>query len=77
MKIIELSIIFTSKLGKTLFLFVMCPQPQYLNHSLSREHLIHKSVLNIDSSGICAGKIADELLVGGRALERIIRQYIQ
>ncbi len=58
-------------------LFVMCPQPQYLNDSLSLEHLIHKSVLNIDSSGIGASKIANELLVGRRVLERISRQNIQ
>ena len=55
----------------------MCQQLQHLNDSLSLEHLIHKSVLNIDSSGIGASKIADELLVERRLLEKIIRQNIQ
>jgi len=60
-----------------MFLFVMSPQSQYLHHSLILEHLIHKSVLNIDPSRVGAGKITDELFVGRRILERIIGQNIQ
>lgn len=60
-----------------IILFVMSPQPQNLHHLLSLEHLIHQSVLNIDSSGIGTSKIADELLVRGRILEWIIDQNIQ
>lgn len=55
----------------------MSPQSQHLDYSLRFEHLVDKSVLNIDSSGICTGKIADEILVGWRILERIIGQNIQ
>ncbi len=55
----------------------MSPQSQHFHDSLSLEHLIHKSVLDIDSSGVSTSEIADELLVGGRVLEGIIRQNIQ
>ena len=40
-------------------LFVMRPQSQYLHHSLSLEHLIYESVLDIDPSGVGPGEIAD------------------
>jgi hypothetical protein len=41
------------------------------------EHLINKSVLDIDSSGVSSSKIADELLAGWGILERIILQNFQ
>jgi hypothetical protein len=50
----------------------MSPQSQDIHHPLRFEHLINKSVLNIDSSGKSASKIANELLVGWGISERIV-----
>lgn len=73
----ELSVIRRTLYCCSPYLFVMSPQSQHFHYALRFEHFVDKSVLNIDSSGICTHKIADELLVGGRILERIIGQNIQ
>ena len=43
----------------------MGPHPQDLHHALLREHLIHETVLDVNSSGVGSGQIADGFFEGG------------
>ncbi len=44
---------------------------QNLDCSLLGQHLVHKPMLDVDSPGISAGQIADQLFVWRRVLERV------
>eukprot|EP00825_Cyclidium_porcatum_P033319 TRINITY_DN35369_c0_g1_i1.p1 TRINITY_DN35369_c0_g1~~TRINITY_DN35369_c0_g1_i1.p1 ORF type:complete len:192 (-),score=5.68 TRINITY_DN35369_c0_g1_i1:553-1128(-) len=54
--------------------FVVCPHPNNFDGLYVVQHLIHKSVLDIHSSGIGTGQIANQFLKGRRTLERVLRQ---
>ena len=49
----------------------MCPHPYDLNNLFFLQHLIDQSVLNIDSTGIGSGEIANEYFIGWGFLKGI------
>jgi len=55
----------------------MGPKPKDSNGTLFHKNFIHKAVLNIDSPRVGARQIADQLFVGRRILERVIRDYVE
>ncbi len=52
----------------------MRPHPNHLHHPLCLEHLVNQPMLDIDPPRIGSGKITDELLVGRRIREWILRK---
>ena len=56
---------------------IMRPHADYLHGFFFSKNLIHKAMLNRDSAGAGAGKIAYQLFIGGRVLKWILLQYIQ
>ena len=60
------------EMGNEVDLLIMRPHPENTNNAFLGEDLVHQTVLDIDSPGIGSCKIPNELLVRGRALERIV-----
>src|SRR3546814_18725940 len=56
-------------------LFVMRPHSQNTDDTLLDEHFIHQSMLDIDSAGISAREITNQLLVRRWVLQRVSLQY--
>src|SRR3546814_14775799 len=56
-------------------LFVMRPHSQNTDDTLLDEHFIHQSMLDIDSAGISAREITNQLLVRRWVLTRVSIQY--
>ena len=52
-------------------LSIMGPHPYDLDCALGTINLIYQAMLNIDATGICAGKISNQLFVRWRTLKRI------
>jgi hypothetical protein len=51
----------------------MGPHSDHLYRSDLLPGLVDKAVLNIDSAGVCSGKISDQLLLRWRGLVWILR----
>lgn len=58
-------------MGRTRQLFIVGPHPDDFDGLDIIQDLVHQPVLDVDPSGICAGKIADEFFVWRRIFVRI------
>ncbi len=52
--------------------FIVCPHAQDTNRFLFGKDLVHNAMLNIDSPGVCASKITDQLFEGWRILKWVV-----
>ena len=52
----------------------MRPYPQHLDDVLLRDYLVDEAMLDIQPPGVGASRIAYELFVGRRILERVLRK---
>lgn len=50
---------------------IMCPKPEHFNNTFRLIDRIDQTVLTVDAAGIKAGKVAYQLFIGRRILERI------
>jgi hypothetical protein len=58
-------------------LFIMRPHPDHLNGFNIVKNLINETMLYVDSSGICAGEVTDELFERGWILVRVLSKDVQ
>ena len=58
-------------------LLVVSPHSQDLHHAFARQHLVDKSMLNVDPSRAGAVEITHQLLEGRRALERVTGKQLE
>lgn len=56
---------------------VMGPHSKNFHDPVFLKHLIDKPVLNVDSSGIGTGEIANQLFIKGRSLEWVLPSQVQ
>lgn len=59
------------------FLLVVSPQPRYFHNPLFCQHLVYEPVLHINTPGVCARQIANELLKRRRFLKWVYAKNLQ
>lgn len=54
---------------------VMRPHPEDFYSMLAIQDLVYEPMLDVDASGVCAGKVADQFLIAGRCLEWVLSDH--
>jgi len=66
-----------SPVGLRATLFVMGPHADHFYHMFSFKHLIHKSMLYVNTTGVSPIQVTDQLLIWRWLLKRIFSENVQ